>query len=120
MLFFGRGSVKKTPLATSLCCNNGLTLEKSFVILEWVDSAEGDGWTNLDHALRDDPVTIQSIGILLRKPTKDNPYYIICRDFAEDVENCCGVMRIPKVSVVRMDEFYWPEGFERGFYDAES
>lgn len=92
-------------------------MERSFVILEWVDSAEGDGWTDLKRALDDGPTTIQTVAILLRKPTKDNPYYLVCRDLSTACGNCCGVMRIPKAAVVRMDEFAWPRGFEKGYYE---
>lgn len=93
-------------------------MEKSYVILEWVDSAEGEGWTDLDRAFADPPATIQTVAILLRNPTKDNPYYLVCRDLATATDSACGVMRIPKAAVVRMEEFHWPDGFEGGFYDV--
>ena len=91
--------------------------EQTYVILEWVDSAEGDGWTNIERALSDPPCAIQSIAILMRRPSKSDPFYIICRDYSPHTGTACGVMRIPKAAVLRIDEFEWPAGFEKGWFD---
>lgn len=84
-----------------------------FVVIDWLDStAATSGWSPMALALEEPPAVIRTVAILLRKPTKDDPFWIICRDVSSRTGTCAGAMRIPSGSVLRSKEIPWPKGLE--------
>ena len=73
------------------------------VLVEWVDSARGDGWVTLDHAREDNAHTVRSVGWLIHDTAE-----LICvaphhSDETTDAdEQVSGHMKIPKRCITKM------------------
>lgn len=73
-----------------------------FVVIEWIDSCETSGWTTHERVMENPPGVVRSVGWLLREPDEHYPFYCIARD--EGPHGICGVMEIPQVAVLKVEE----------------
>jgi hypothetical protein len=81
----------------------------SFIAIKWLDSEMTQGWTSVGEALSEPAAPVVSIGILLQWPTSENPYYVISRDYACELDTAGAVMKIPEAAVMDVQEYEWPE-----------
>jgi hypothetical protein len=72
------------------------------VLVEWVDSRRGDGWTRLEDLKDDHAATkCKSVGWVI---AKDSSALTLAGHIGENPEQCCGDMTIPLRSVIRISD----------------
>lgn len=70
------------------------------VLVEWVDSRRGDGWTRLEDLKADHAATkCKSVGWVI---SEDSSAITVAGHIGENPEQCCGDMTIPVRSILRI------------------
>jgi hypothetical protein len=70
------------------------------VLVEWLDSRRGEGWTRLEDIQSDClPTKCRSVGWIV---FKDSNSITIAGHLGENPQQCCGDMTIPNRSIVRI------------------
>jgi hypothetical protein len=72
------------------------------VLVEWIDSRRGEGWTRLEDLLGDCAATkCKSVGWIIAKNTES---LTLAGHLGENPDQCCGDMTIPLRSVIRITD----------------
>lgn len=72
----------------------------NLVLVEWIDSRRGEGWTLVEELRKDRKPTIcKSVGWVIGE---DKVSLTLSGNLGEDPEQCCGDMTIPTKCIIRM------------------
>jgi hypothetical protein len=72
------------------------------VLVEWLDSRRGEGWTRLDDLRVDlDATRCKSVGWII---SKDKVSLTLAGHIAENPEQCCGDMTIPSKAILSISK----------------
>jgi hypothetical protein len=72
------------------------------VLVEWIDSCKGEGWTVLEDLQENHSVKkCKSVGWIV---ARDSESVTLAGHLGENPTQCCGDMTIPFRSIVRMSE----------------
>jgi hypothetical protein len=70
------------------------------VLVEWLDSRRGEGWTRLEDLQSDLEAThCRSVGWVI---ARDKKSLTLAGHLADNPEQCCGDMTIPAASILRI------------------
>lgn len=70
------------------------------VLVEWLDSRRGEGWSRLEDLRADlKAVHCRSVGWII---AKDSSSLTLAGHLGDDPEQCCGDMTIPAKSILRI------------------
>jgi hypothetical protein len=76
------------------------------VLVEWVDSRRGEGWTLIEDLRNDHSFTkCKSIGWVI---AKDGSSLTLAAHIGENPDQCCGDMTIPAKSIIRITTIKQP------------
>lgn len=77
------------------------------VLVEWLDSRRGDGWTRIQD-LRDDhtPIRCKSVGWVV---AEDSAALTLAGHVGENPGQCCGDITIPACSIIAITDLVEPK-----------